>query len=394
MTDNPISISKLIAPLSFSDFFENYWEKNYIHIQKEGNSYDHIIDTNALDAFLSMQNLKPEGVRLARDGYQIPETEWTKTTTILNGIQNVIVDPDKVLHHYYEGATIIISFAELMIPALANVNSAIEQELGIKSQANVYITPPNAQGFTQHYDTHDIILLQIKGPKTWNLYDTGEELPTSTGPFTNEPTLIETITINTGDILYLPRGVVHEAFSSETSTIHINFSLKPRYGFHLIEAIAELAQKEDVFFRKVVPHKFSSNKQRADYMSAFNEKLQELLAKHPVEELIKKQEENFIERQNLDFNGRLTDAIEYDQISAETTVCRRTGFTYNVEASAHSTTISFGKKKIVLPKFVDNGLFLQDAPFKVKEIKGLLTEDNKISMVQSLVRTGYLMIMR
>ncbi len=392
MADAQISISELLAPLSINDFFENYWEQTYIHLQRENFSYDNIININQLDAFLSMQNLKPEGIRLAKNGHQIPEAEWTKTTTILNGIQNIMVAPEMVLHHYYEGATIIISFADLMIPALAKMNTAIEQALGIRSQANVYITPPNAQGFTAHYDTHDIFLLQIKGPKTWRIYDSGEELPTYIDNFKKKPELLEEININTGDLLYVPRGVVHEAFSSDVATIHVNFSLKPRYGFHLIQTIAELAQKEDVFFRQVVPHRFSSDKQRADYISTFNEKLNELLTKHPVEELIKKQEASFREQQNIDLKGRLSDAIAIEQISAETTICRRRGFTYNVETDAQSTIITFGKNKIVLPKFVGIELFLQDEPFKVNEIKGLLTEENKIALVKSQIKAGYLKI--
>lgn len=393
MLGKQISISELIAPISIEDFFKVYWEQQHLHLQKPTNAYEGLFGLADIDELLSKQNLKPEGIKLVKDGEQILNSLWTKTTKLLDGTQNVIVVPDLILKHYYEGATIIISFADTMIPALGAINRCIEQEFGIKSQANIYITPPNAQGFTQHYDTHDIFLLQIKGPKIWRMYDTGEGLPTSADKFKNEPTLIEEITINTGDILYMPRGVVHEAFSSEASTIHVNFSLSPRYGFHLIEEIAKIAEKEDVFFRQVIPHRFSSDRQRLEYIATFSEKLNELLGKHSVEELIQTQETAFIERQSIDLTGRLLDAIAVEQISTQTTVCRRSGLTYDVDADAKSTIIAFGKKKIVLPKFVDKELFLQDAPFKVKEIKGLLTEENKLTLVRSMVQNGYLKIL-
>ena len=392
MANKHLSISELIAPINIDDFFNEYWEKKHLHVQKQHDAYDGLFSLADIDSYLSMQNLKPEGLRLAKNGQQIPQDEWTKRTTILNGLQNIVVDPEQVLHHYNEGATIIISFADTMIPALANINRSIEQELGIKSQANVYITPPNAQGFTQHYDTHDIFLLQLKGPKIWNIYDTGEELPTTIKPFTKEPELVEKITINTGDFLYIPRGVVHEAFSSETATVHINFSLKPRYGFHLIESLAEIAEADDVFFRQVLPHKYSSDQQKEAYISMFQEKLKELLDKHTVEDLIERQKAFFREKQSIDLSGRLQDAVAQDQISADTAVCRCTGFTYHVATEAQSTIITFGKKKVTLPKFVDKELLLQDTPFKVKDIKGLLTEDNKMILVRSLIQSGYLRI--
>ena len=37
-------------------------------------------------------------------------------------------------------------------------------------QANVYFTPPRAQGFKTHHDTHDVFILQLLGSKRWRTY--------------------------------------------------------------------------------------------------------------------------------------------------------------------------------------------------------------------------------
>ena len=47
---------------------------------------------------------------------------------------------------------------------------------------NVYLTPPSSQGFTAHYDAHDVFILQIAGSKHWRLYDAPLRLPMESQP--------------------------------------------------------------------------------------------------------------------------------------------------------------------------------------------------------------------
>ncbi|MCL4675526.1 MAG: hypothetical protein KJZ59_05775, partial [Pararhodobacter sp.] len=54
---------------------------------------------------------------------------------------------------------------------------ALESVLSCDLQTNIYLTPDNAQGFRTHYDSHDVIVLQTHGSKTWNIYESPLELP-------------------------------------------------------------------------------------------------------------------------------------------------------------------------------------------------------------------------
>ena len=40
-------------------------------------------------------------------------------------------------------------------------------------QANAYITPPQNQGFSHHYDVHDVFVLQLAGEKEWTIHAAG-----------------------------------------------------------------------------------------------------------------------------------------------------------------------------------------------------------------------------
>lgn len=389
----PIHFTNLIAPLTVEDFFANYWEKQYIHNRHEDAGYfNNVLSIADIDTFLSQQNLMPEGLRLLHKGKDVPPYEWTKSETLMNGTARISAAPDKMLKWFYQGATIIINSAEKGISGLAAACRAFEQEMKIVVQANIYITPPHSQGFHIHYDPHDIFLMQIKGPKTWHIYDTGEELPTTFHPFRKKPELVAEFDINSGDFLYLPRGTSHQAFTSDHSTIHVNFSLKPRYGFHLIEDLVKIAEHEDVFFRRTIPTGLASEEEKKQYTDAFKQKLHSLVDKISPKRLLDKQSEHFATRQTLDFGNIMITGLLTEQLNAETVVARKKGFDYVIKTVGKDTNIHFGTQRLTIPPFVDKAIFLQDQPFKIKEVKGLLTAEGKVSIVKELIAGGFLEI--
>jgi ribosomal protein L16 Arg81 hydroxylase len=262
----------------------------------------------------------------------------------------------------------------------------------LKIQSNIYVTPPHSQGFSMHYDPHDIFLMQIKGPKTWQLYNSGEELPTKYRKFKHDPKLVLKLDIQSGDFLYMPRGTVHEAFASEVSTIHVNFSCKPHYGFHLIEDLAEIAEQDDMFFRKTVPHGYSSDEDKKAYMEIFSLKLAELIKKVPHLQLLKKQQENFVSQQSLDFKGYLLNSLQMETLTINSRVVKRKGFIHIVKKAGNELRISFGGQKLIVPPFIDKTLFLQDDPFVIADIKGLATADGKLALVKEFISAGFLEI--
>jgi len=99
--------------------------------------------------------------------------------------------------------------------------------------ANVYLTPPDSQGFAPHYDDIEAFVLQLEGYKHWKLYkprNDREELPrVSSGNFNEErdhlgePIL--DVVLGPGDLLYFPRGTIHQAKSVEAEhSLHITLS--------------------------------------------------------------------------------------------------------------------------------------------------------------------------
>ncbi len=105
---------------------------------------------------------------------------------------------------------------------------------------NLYLTPPGAsRAFESHIDWMDVIVLQVAGEKEWSVWNT---------PFIylvppdqkRKPTMdelykkpFENVRMKPGDVLYIPRGNLHNATTPKDSTdmsLHLTFGIQ--YDFY------------------------------------------------------------------------------------------------------------------------------------------------------------------
>src|SRR6185295_12103641 len=88
---------------------------------------------------------------------------------------------------------------------------------------------PGAQGFSAHYDTHDVFILQAAGSKHWRLYGSSVQLPLAStpypypGPDAGKPSA--DFVLRAGDVLYIPRGHVHDALTSDSISLHVTLGI-------------------------------------------------------------------------------------------------------------------------------------------------------------------------
>ncbi|CAJ1447340.1 unnamed protein product, partial [Effrenium voratum] len=83
--------------------------------------------------------------------------------------------------------------------ALQSFHQGLFAATGLSGGINAYLTPPGAIGKPPHVDDHDVLVLQLSGSKRWTLED-GKAAQ---------------VTLQTGDVLYLPQGLPHHAAAQE-----------------------------------------------------------------------------------------------------------------------------------------------------------------------------------
>lgn len=158
-----------------------------------------------------------------------------------------------------KGATLVVSqFHELHAP-LMRFCRGLEQVFLHGVQANIYLTPPGAQGFRVHYDTHDVLVLQVAGEKRWRLWP-GQPVPRPTrrtpwpGDIAPEGDAAA-LTLRPGDTLYVPRGVMHDAAAQDGDepSLHVTVGLLDPSFATVLRLAVDLLEATEPALRESFP---------------------------------------------------------------------------------------------------------------------------------------------
>ena len=191
-------------------------------------------------------------IRLARNGVVAPAGRYTRSggTGALVGDQ---VADDRVLELFLDGHTVVLQGLHRLWPPLIDFAGALTTDLGHPVQVNAYITPASSQGFSAHYDVHDVFVLQVAGEKRWRIHEPVLEAPSRDQPWTDhraavaaraeEPPVIDAV-LRPGDALYLPRGYLHAAEALGGVTCHLTVGVHPVTRQHVLDALLAIAVDE------------------------------------------------------------------------------------------------------------------------------------------------------
>ena len=308
---------------------------------------------------------------------------WTPTS--FSGSAQV----ERVASQFEGGATIVLQALQLQHPPLAEFCRELERELAHPVQANAYYTPASAQGFKVHHDTHDVLCLQVEGEKRWLVYPPVLELPLKNqkySPELGEPgEPVMDVTMRAGDTLYLPRGWLHQAMTSDTASLHLTVGINVATWRDAVRAAVDEAAEEDVVFRRGVG---------AD--GAAPEGLFDALAQRLTPEAVaRRQRRSFVESRRT-IRGDVFDQLRaLEDLDSGTELERRETVIADLDVDDREARLSFEGQKLSLPARVEAELkyvLRVDGPFTAADLPGRLDEESRLVLVRRLVREGLLQI--
>jgi hypothetical protein len=137
-----------------------------------------------------------------------------------------------------EGATLVIDAMDELHAPLAELSRNLERRLEIPVQVNVYATWSADASLGLRWDDHEVIVIQIAGQRRWELFGQTMVAPTAqsrpTDP-TGSPAWRHVV--ETGDVLYLPRGCWQATDSGSEPTIHLAISFRNPTGLDVASYI-------------------------------------------------------------------------------------------------------------------------------------------------------------
>ena len=388
-----LSFEWLIDPIEPTTFFTEFYERKPLLIERgQSSKFESLLSIDAIDRYLSTATPCRPDVFLVDAARELKPEDYS----FPNSEQPGRIDLPRAYQLFATGATISLSQLHDRLPSLAALCRAVEKTFSSHFQTNIYFSPPRAQGFKTHFDSHDVFVLQVSGSKLWTLYDTGIVLPLrgqvfepskhAPGPVTRE------FTLHAGDLLYCPRGLYHSARSTDEASLHITLGLIGKtWADVMIEAVSEACLSSPAF-RANLPVGFASAGFDAGQAAATFRALVDTFARDAqLAPILDRLAEDFVTSRRPAFYGCLQEALDTPP-SIESTLAPRPDLIYRVRDENERLVLLFGSTEIDLPAFTRDAVIfaLDGAPFVVRDLPGQLDDAGKLVLAQRLLREGLL----
>ncbi|GAX20479.1 hypothetical protein FisN_22Hh049 [Fistulifera solaris] len=293
----------LLGKVSAAEFYAKYWEQNPLFIQKTTDTharrFEHLLSKSRIKEILQEKatyygrDLNVARYEKSKDGVKRRVTlDRLKDKVVCEedptDVRNFVkVDPDDIWTHYERGCTIRLLCPHEHSDEIQALLSTLELEWGCMVGANAYLTPPNSsQGFAPHYDDIEAFCLQLEGKKRWKVYaplNPESVLPRfSSSDFREEDLVgiqpVLDVVLEAGDMLYMPRGWIHQACTLRSGaednehSLHLTVSAMQQWAWadlmevvfpEAVQAAAESAKSNEL--RQGLPRNF------LDYMGAMHD---------------------------------------------------------------------------------------------------------------------------
>jgi hypothetical protein len=294
--------------------------------------------------------------------------------------------------------SLYLHFAETMFPRLAECLSGIERILKLQALSHLIVTPPGSQGLLPHSDPYGVLVLQLSGAKTWLSYGMQPCSPESRGRDFHElrtQAPQERFELTGGDLLYLPRGVVHAVSTAHTHSIHLSIGLRPPTGSDLVKLIEGLAAPE-VFFQEFVPYGACNDdsESRTLYERQFKERLKEVIERADLFELLDRRHAARLRtRQPIGTLHRFF-SVEEVELQARVRVRRGVDFALNRDSGSGKCVLRFDGTALEFPSQWHERLYelFAAGEFQVAEFGADLpiTAADRLQVARNLLHAGFL----
>lgn len=395
-----LDLDGLIAPVESTAFFRDWWEKAILEIRRNasdyyanlmtGNDIEQII-TFTRPVFVDANAFRPGAPRSASYVQGWP----AGSPQAANGFQ-----PDfaAVRRVFAEGKTVVIRAMQERCPAIAYFCRRLEAVFRCPVHANLYWTPEGAQGFDAHYDTHEVFVLQLEGTKTWRLYGPGRSLPLVDEKLNVPKDQLGSpreVSLGPGDLLYLPRGFVHEAFTAESASLHLTVGVNVyRWADLLREALADLTDRDERLRESVPPACLGEARPSEIFLDRFRSTLRILADEANMESALRRLNDRFFDHLRTLPNPRRDPAPQEKALTLDTEVEKNPNAICRVLREGAWVALEYPGGRIGGPAKIASSLeFIADRErFPIRALPDDLSGDSKLVLVGRMLKDGLLTV--
>jgi hypothetical protein len=265
------TLADLLAPVSVPEFIGVFHARKRLHIiASDPVRAETLFSWQDIDTLLSERALD-EDIALQRDGVLVPRQFYTSQQGKRLNI--------RALHDLLsQGVSVIVNVIHHSIPQIRQLATAIEREMGIKTQVNAYLSFSKGGAFKPHWDKHDVLVVQVYGHKRWRVWNAQVLNPMEMcDPSTVNASVApdQELEMAPGDILFIPRGEPHSAAVSTKHSVHLTFGLRTHTGIDFLDHLRKEAMKDPIMRMDLPRH--SSCDQSGAHETELKRRLHQLI---------------------------------------------------------------------------------------------------------------------
>lgn len=257
--------------LSQRDFRETYFEQKPHHFR--GALKERPFAWSSIDRLLHALDPAAPTMRLFHHG-QVSEQAYTDEFVEV-GKPRRRLNKAKFYEYLQCGATLQINWLERHSVEAKRLCLEVGRFAGAQTSGNAYLSFSGDGTFGKHWDTHDVFAIQLIGRKRWRVFAPTFPLPLTfqshdrSGQQCPAEPSIE-LTMEEGDVLYLPRGWWHHVVPLQGGSFHFSVGCyTPKLFDYLVQTSAKYLELQVAARRSFAPN---------DYREATAKLLDELKA--------------------------------------------------------------------------------------------------------------------
>ena len=386
------SFEWLLHPTPSRVFLNSHWQKMPLHISNRGQGYfQKFFTIDRFEAELAGGHFHPDVLRLFDAGERLPVETY--------------LDPSgrprmrDLFRLFAEGKTInyYIHYSD---PKIASLCRDVETKLHFKTKPALFLTPREANGLGAHYDYVDIFVLQLWGKKTWRLFE-----PVFDSPIRDQDRLAIDKTrlgepvleaeLQCGDVLYLPRGYIHEPFTTDEPSLHLSLGITFFVWYDLLKEILERAVSGDALLRQPIPSELLKDPDSTGFDEVIGQALAVLQTHAKTGPAVRKLLEGVYLDQPQHTGGQFRQLARLAEIGPETLVVQRDVATGFVADGGEIAELVFSGDKLTGPGHLApilRDIAARKEPFRPVDLVCSLNEKSRLVLIRKLVQQGYLKI--
>ncbi|MCP3101659.1 cupin domain-containing protein [Myxococcus sp. K15C18031901] len=383
-----LGFESLLAPLTPEVFFREHWEQRPLVTRgRARDCFAPLFSIRDVDRVIRYQKPGPGRLDLVTAGGFVRDNFLN-----LDNTANI----NLVYENYLKGSTLVLSGLEETWEPLEVFCRKLEGQLSHPVAVAVYLTPPGHHGVQPHFDTQENFILQVEGVKHWKVYGAGQALPRVEGSYTpvareRLPELLLETDLHPGDMLYVPRGFVHEAEAREQASLHITVDVHVRTWRDFLEdALAAMAERDPRFRRSLPPGLLRDPGAVTSLEAGFRELVASFHRDVRVSDALAKHAEKLIVARPPPPDGHF--AMLHADIGLDTPLKKRTAVLTRRFQEAAVAGIQFSGNQLLGPAKIAEALRYIDETDRVvaSRLPGGLGDNEKLVLVRRLVRVGLL----